>query len=54
MDPGRRYRDAARARTADRLLPYFDAHVVPGQPRERLYPGAAAGRALTPAGQAGN
>jgi len=27
---------------------------VAGQPRERLYPGAAAARALTPAGQAGN
>jgi DNA glycosylase AlkZ-like len=37
-----------------RLLPYFDAFVVAGQPRERLYPGAAAPRALTPAGQAGN
>jgi Winged helix DNA-binding domain len=37
-----------------RLLPYFDAFVVAGQPRERLYPGAAAARALTPAGQAGN
>ena len=37
-----------------RLLPYFDAYVVAGQPRERLYPGAAAGRALTPTGQAGN
>ena len=37
-----------------RLLPYFDAYVVTGQPRQRLYPGAAAGRALTPAGQAGN
>jgi hypothetical protein len=37
-----------------RLLPYFDAFVVAGQPRERLYPGAAATRALTPAGQAGN
>ncbi len=37
-----------------RLLPYFDAYVVAGQPRLRLYPGAAAGRALTPAGQAGN
>jgi hypothetical protein len=36
------------------LLPYFDAYVVAGQPRERLYPGAAAARALTPAGQAGN
>ena len=37
-----------------RLLPYFDAFVVASQPRERLYPGAAATRALTPAGQAGN
>ena len=37
-----------------RLLPYFDAFVVAGQPRERLYPGAAAARVLTPAGQAGN
>jgi hypothetical protein len=37
-----------------RLLPYFDAYVVAGQPRERLYPGAAAARALTPSGQAGN
>jgi hypothetical protein len=37
-----------------RLLPYFDAFVVAGQPRERLYPGAAATRGLTQAGQAGN
>jgi hypothetical protein len=37
-----------------RLLPYFDAFVVASQPRERLYPGAAAGRALSPSGQAGN
>ena len=37
-----------------RLLPYFDAYLVAGQPRERLYPGAAATRALTPSGQAGN
>src|SRR5215469_10313882 len=37
-----------------RLLPYFDAYVVAGQPRERLYPEAATARALTPAGQAGN
>jgi hypothetical protein len=37
-----------------RLLPYFDAFVVAGQPRERLYPGPAATRALTPSGQAGN
>jgi len=27
---------------------------VAGQPRHRLYPGPAAARALTPAGQAGN
>jgi hypothetical protein len=37
-----------------RLLPYFDAYVVAGQPREQLYPGVAATRALTPSGQAGN
>jgi hypothetical protein len=37
-----------------RLLPYFDAYVVAGQPRARLFPGAAARRALTPSGQAGN
>lgn len=37
-----------------RLLPYFDSFVVAGQPRELLYPGAAAARALSPAGQAGN
>jgi hypothetical protein len=43
-----------RPHTGVRLLPYFDAYVVAGQPRERLYPGPAAARALTPAGQAGN
>ena len=37
-----------------RLLPYFDPYVVAGQPRGRLYPGAAAARALSPSGQAGN
>ena len=37
-----------------RLLPYFDAYVVAGQPRALLYPGAAATRALIPSGQAGN
>ncbi|HJV04292.1 MAG TPA: winged helix DNA-binding domain-containing protein [Actinomycetota bacterium] len=37
-----------------RLLPYFDAFVVAGQPRGRLFPGPAATRALSPAGQAGN
>jgi hypothetical protein len=37
-----------------RLLGYFDAFVVASQPRQRLYPGEAATRALTPAGQAGN
>ncbi len=36
------------------LLPYLDAYVVAGQPRDRLYPGPAAARALTPSGQAGN
>jgi len=43
-----------RSHRGIRLLPYFDAYLVAGQPRERLYPGAAAIRALTPAGQAGN
>jgi hypothetical protein len=37
-----------------RLLPYFDAYAVAGQPRERLFPGPAAARALSPTGQAGN
>jgi hypothetical protein len=37
-----------------RLLPYFDAYAIGCQPRARLYPGAAAKRALTPSGQAGN
>ena len=36
------------------LLPYFDAYVVAGQPRNLLYPGPIATRALTPSGQAGN
>lgn len=36
-----------------RLVPYFDAFVVAGQPRERLFPAAAATRALA-GGQAGN
>ncbi|MFD7629236.1 winged helix DNA-binding domain-containing protein [Streptomyces sp. NPDC059851] len=36
-----------------RLLPYFDAYVVAGRPRERLFPGAARTRALA-GGQAGN
>ena len=36
------------------LLPYFDAFVVGSQPRDRLFPGRAAGRALAPSGQAGN
>jgi hypothetical protein len=36
-----------------RLLPYFDAFVVAGQPRERLFPGVAATRALA-GSQAGN
>jgi hypothetical protein len=37
-----------------RLLPYFDAFVVAGQPRARLFPGRASERALSPTGQAGN
>ncbi len=39
--------------TGVRLLPYFDAYVVGCQPRELLYPGRAAERALA-GGQAGN
>jgi len=37
-----------------RLLPYFDAYVIASRPRERLYPGPAGQRALSPSGQAGN
>jgi len=37
-----------------RLLPYFDAYIVGSQPRELLFPGRAAQRALVPSGQAGN
>ena len=36
------------------LLPYFDAFVIGCRPRERLFPGPAATRALAPSGQAGN
>jgi hypothetical protein len=36
-----------------RLLPYFDAYPVAGQPRALLYPGRAAQRALSRTGQAG-
>lgn len=36
-----------------RLPPYFDSHAVGGRPREVLFPGAAATRALA-GGQAGN
>jgi Winged helix DNA-binding domain len=36
-----------------RLLPYFDAYAVGSHPRDRLYPGPAAERALS-GGQAGN
>jgi hypothetical protein len=46
-------RAPAESRRTVRLLPYFDAYVVAGQPRDRLFPGPAA-RALTPTGQAGN
>jgi hypothetical protein len=43
----------AHAPAGLRLLPYFDAYVVGGQPRELLFPGRAAERALAH-GQAGN
>ncbi|MFW6097125.1 MAG: winged helix DNA-binding domain-containing protein [Chloroflexota bacterium] len=43
----------AKATEGVRLLPYFDAFVVGGQPREMLFPGRAAERALAN-GQAGN
>jgi hypothetical protein len=43
----------ARAPRALRLLPYFDAYVVGSHPRDLVYPGAAAGRALARR-QAGN
>ncbi|WP_329390404.1 winged helix DNA-binding domain-containing protein [Streptomyces sp. NBC_01351] len=36
-----------------RLLPYFDAYVIAARPRELLFPGSAATRALA-GGQAGN
>ena len=36
------------------LLPYFDAYAVGSHPRDRLFPGPAATRALAPSGQAGN
>ncbi|RJL27260.1 winged helix DNA-binding domain-containing protein [Bailinhaonella thermotolerans] len=36
-----------------RLLPYFDAYAIASRPRERLFPGRAAERALA-RGQAGN
>jgi hypothetical protein len=43
----------ATATAGVRLLPYFDAYAVAGQPRELLFPGRAATRALA-GGQAGN
>ena len=36
-----------------RLLPYFDAYAIAAQPRQRMFPGGAYGRALA-GGQAGN
>ena len=44
----------AEAPRGVRLLPYFDAYAVGCQPRELLFPGRAAERALVPSGQAGN
>jgi Winged helix DNA-binding domain len=43
----------AQAPRGLRLLPYFDAYVVGSHPRDLVYPGAAAGRALARR-QAGN
>jgi Winged helix DNA-binding domain len=45
--------ESPKAHRGLRLLPYFDAYVVAGQPRDRLFPGPAASRALA-GGQAGN
>jgi hypothetical protein len=44
--------DTDPAEPARGLLPYFDAYAVGSHPRQRLYPGVAAGRALAN-GQAG-
>lgn len=49
--PSRRCGHAGVRRSG--LLPYFDAYAVGCHPRERLFPGAAAERALA-RGQAGN
>ena len=48
--------DAGSSRPVEgvRLLPYFDAYVVGSRPRNLLFPGRAAERALSPSGQAGN
>lgn len=50
-DPGQ---EASAAAGTLRLLPYFDAYVVGCHPRDRLFPGPAAARALSRTGQAGN
>jgi len=47
------HEEPATATEGMRLLPYFDAFVVGSQPREMLFPGKAAERALAN-GQAGN
>lgn len=46
-------RPAADPPGGARLLPYFDSYVVGCHPRRLLFPGAAAGRALSRTGQAG-
>ena len=51
---GRRHRDPTAAAPRDPPAAVLRRIRRGGQPRERLYPGAAAARALTPAGQAGN
>ena len=45
---------AEDAKSSVLLLPYFDAYAVGSQPRDQLFPQAAATRALAPSGQAGN
>jgi hypothetical protein len=45
--------DPGELATGVRLLPHFDAFAVGSQPRELLFPGAAAARALA-GSQAGN
>jgi hypothetical protein len=54
MDPGRRHRNACPAAPRDPAAAVLRRVRRRRPAPERLYPGAAAARALTPAGQAGN